>query len=143
MAVAATAYQLCSVRKAWLGASLTAAYLAIEEQQDLSATARTALAVQAARNGERMARTPGYHKELSDTCRILATLELALGNREQAMASARSSLRLHPYSPNTLWLMAKLLRDHPAEAAQWRHAADYVMNETTTGFTEPYPVAPD
>lgn len=139
LAVAAATYQVLSVRKAWLGAEVTAAYLALEERGSLSDPDLAAWAEQAARAGDTMAHTPGYHRELADTYRILAALKLRLGHREEALKYARASLRLAPYSPNAMRLMASLLRDRPAEAAAWDRAATYVMDEATAGFKRPYP----
>lgn len=149
LAVATLAGAACLVRKAALAASATEKYLTVQEERDrrragpeLDAAER-ALLEEASRAGAGLAATPGTTKGLSDTYRILAQTEQMLGNRPRALAYARSSLRLHPYSPNTLWLLAELLHDRPSEAAAWSRAADYVMNEATAGFAQPYPAAPD
>ena len=84
---------------------------------------------------------PGYHKGLCDDDRILADSERRLGNPSRALAYTRAALRLHPYSPNALWLMAELLHDRPSEALAWQRAAEHVMHEATAGFTLPYPHA--
>lgn len=135
LAVAVSTYQVMSLRKAWLGARFTSEYLLADDRGD------AARAEPAIRDGDAMVRIPGYHKELSDTYRLLADLKLRLGRREEALADLRRSLRLSPYSPNALALMAKALADRPSEAAAWSRAATYVMNEATDGFNRPYPPA--
>jgi O-antigen ligase len=148
VALAVLAGAVCHVRKAALAAAATGEYLSAVQHLERRGgpgldAAERALLEAASRAGEALARTPGTNKGLSDDYRILAQTEMRLGNRPRALAYVRASLRLHPYSPNTMWLLADLLHDRqPAAAARWSHAADYVMNAATHGFTESYPVIP-
>lgn len=135
LALGAGVLSVCQVRKAALGALVTERYV--------TAMARggdAALLAEASRAGEALTRTPGFNKGLGDDLRVLAQVEARLGHGKRARELARASLRLAPYSPNTLTLMAELQRDHrPDEAAEWSRAAQYVLEEATEGFEKPYP----
>jgi O-antigen ligase len=149
VAAATLVYSVCLVRKTTLAADATERYVTAMEHRDrrhgrprLDAI-ESALLREASHAGVKLAGTPGVTKGLSDDYRVLAQIEMLLGHRQRALAYARSSLHLHPYSPNSLWLVAHLLRHRrPAEAARWSEAADYIMNEATGGFAQPYPAAP-
>lgn len=88
--------------------------------------------------GERAARLPGYVKESCDDLLLLAHAESLLSRRKKALSYARESLRLHPYNPSALGLMALLAR-HPAAASRWRRAHEHVLEEATHGFEGRYP----
>ena len=141
LAMAGVGYSICSVYKANLAATATARYVAAMEHRELRGGGpdlgpiETELLQEGSRAGAAMARTPGYGKGLSDDYRVLSQIELELGRRREALTYARTSLRFHPYSPNTFRLMAELLRKRrPSAAAEWNLAADYIMNQATHGF---------
>jgi hypothetical protein len=136
------------VQKSFLTATVKDLYLeVIEATQSRSAPLRLEarereLLERAARAGERAARLPGYTKESCDDLLVLAHTEILLGRRRKALSYARDSLRVHPYNPSALDLMATLLAHRSARSARWRRAHEHVLNEATHGFEGPYPEEP-
>lgn len=128
LALAGAGYGACLARKVWLASGMTADYVAGRLEEG-------------ARAGEAMTRVPGCYKGLGDDYRVLAQIEMGLGRRRRALEHARTSLRFHPWSPNTFRVMADLLRERrPSSAARWSRAADHILNEATHGFESPWAV---
>jgi hypothetical protein len=63
------------------------------------------------------------------------------GDRSAAVVRLRESLELHPYHPNAMLLAASLAEDERL-AADWRRAAEHVLDEASHGFELPYPEMP-
>lgn len=82
--------------------------------------------------GDRWAGRPGHWKSMFRDLLALAGCEARLGRTDGARLRVAESLRLQPFNPQALLLMARLC-DDPAEAEIWREAADRVRSSVRTG----------
>lgn len=91
-------------------------------------------------HGERLLRAPGHTKTRFRNHQQAAQAALLLGRNDLALAHTRRALSLHPYHPGLLGLMAAVQeRRGSGQAAAWREAARYVMDQAVSGFERPYP----
>lgn len=145
LATAAVVLAGCRIRQAYLAASLRDLAQEVDERigsrpgpPRLTEEDRKLLAEMVRQGGQLLA-TPGYAKERCDDLLVLAHAELLLGQGQQALIHTRQSLRLHPYNPAALSLMATAFADRPVKAGLWRRAHDHVLYEATHGFVGRYP----
>ncbi len=99
---------------------------------------RTALLQSAAERGRASLLTTSAHtKTRYKDWLILADVLARLGELESARSCAFRALELHPYSPKTFRLLARL---HAGESRRrWEGGYRYLMHETTAGYRLPYP----
>ena len=106
---------------------------------DLEGPAPSRLAEEATAIGDRWATRPGHWKSLFRDYLALARSAVVLDRRRLARQRAIESLRLYPYNPHALRLMAALSRD-PAESSMWLAAALHVEKTAGTGFSIHHPL---
>ena len=127
-----TAMALQTERKLIGSATTTALYLKAT-QPGIEITVSRALLHNAARIGDSWVPLPGHWKPLFRDHLALARSEAFIGRRRRARDHALESLRLQPFNPQTLRLMADL-SDDPIEEARWRAAADHVETSAGSGL---------
>ncbi len=82
---------------------------------------------------------PGHWKSLFRDHLALARSEASLGRRHRARRRATESLKLQPFNPQALRLMA-YLSENPVEARRWSLAADHVEASSGSGFRIHHPL---
>ena len=105
----------------------------------LESPARSPLLEEATAIGSRWVGRPGHWKSLYRDYLALAQSAALLDRKSLARQTTIESLRLAPYNPQALRLMAALSHDS-AESSMWLAAALHVEKTAGTGFSKPHPL---
>jgi len=112
-----------------------------EEPRDRTSTAVISDLLQITRLGSEFSHLTGHTKTMYRDHLLIGHTWLLLGNRSVAVKFIDRSLELYPYDPNAMLLMARATAD-PHAADEWQAAARHLLEETSTGFSRPYPPTP-
>ncbi|MEX1311738.1 MAG: O-antigen ligase family protein [Candidatus Sulfomarinibacteraceae bacterium] len=122
-----------------VGAATSTALTLRAAHPGLEDPAPSRLAEDATAIGNRWATRPGHWKSLFRDHLALAQSAVVLDRSRLARQRAIESLRLYPYNPHALRLMAALSRD-PAESSMWLAAALHVEKTSGNGFSIRHPL---
>ena len=100
---------------------------------------RSQLLQRAAAHGDTLLGTALHSKTQYKDWQVLADVFLRLGAKDAARRCAARALELHPYSPKTFLLLAKLHTGEPRR--RWQEGHDHILHDATSGYRLPYPEA--
>ncbi len=122
------------LRLAHDNAVMTRLYLQAVDRQGEE---RSRLLLRAASQGETLLGIAAHGKTRYKDWQVLADVYRRLGNRDAARRCALRALDLHPYSPKTFRLLARL---HSGEQRRrWQEGHEYIFHRATAGYLLPYP----
>ncbi len=133
-AVLSSLVAVSALRLAYDGAVMTRLYL---QALGSDGAARSGLLLRAASHGATLLGTSAHDKTRYKDWQVHADVFLRLGNRDAARQCALRALELHPYSPTTFRLLARI--DTGARRDRWRQGHDHILDDATAGFGLPYP----
>ena len=119
---------LSALRLAHDNAVMTRFYL---QALDRAGGERSALLLSAASRGGTLLETAAHSKTRYKDWQVLADVFLRLGNRDAARRCALRALELHPYSPKTFRLLARIHTGE--ESRRWQEGHDHILHHATSG----------
>jgi O-antigen ligase len=138
LALGSLTYHGSLLLKVHLSATMTRLYSQTVERLATDGRVEAAALERVLALGKHYDSQPGLSKTLHKDYLLLAHSAHLLGQQDLAEALAERSLDLHPYAPNALRLMAKIVED-PSRARQWQTAYEHIMHDAWQGFTAEYP----
>ncbi len=104
---------------------------------DRRGTERSKLHHRAAFHGETLLATAVHSKTRFKDWQVLADVFRRLGNKDAARRCAMRALELHPYSPKTFRLLARLTSGD--EQRRWQEGYEHIVDQATAGYRLPHP----
>ncbi len=133
-AILTSVMAISALRLAHDNAVMTRLYL---QALDREGPERSRLLVRAASHGETLLATAAHNKTRYKDWQVLADVFRRLGHLDAARRCAARALELHPYSPRTFRLLARLTTGE--ESRRWQEGHEHILHQATAGYQLPYP----